>query len=274
MKKFIVIIILIASFNTFSQNSKGFYGRKFFFTSESVVSSPLFYNLSTLNDKYKYNKSLNYSNDWFNYGFRFSFGHVIKKNFAISIEYGRDDSHAYLTTQNNYFGGLHNFKVPRAEIITNDFKIKFEIFSKSSIAPLGLSHQIGIGLSNSKMIDNSYNVKVSLYPVVYKSYGAYYDENLYISLDKSYLKEHFYNWENPVPCKTLNIMYGIIMRTAIAKKIMFNYGFRYNLNIGISKKKNNSESNYIFKSNTVRSDIYNQQFLNLINLNLGFTYIL
>ena len=275
MKNLIVSVLVLICFNSLAQKQKGYYGRKFFFTSDVVISSPLAYNyFSKSYEKSKYRRSLQYGNDWINYGYKYSFGFIIKNNMSISIEAGIDHVHAYLPVRGNgdYLGeGDYKLRVPKAAFNVNTFMFKLELYSRKSLAPLGLSHQIGIGFANAKMLDDHYKGKIGN-GVVFGGYSTVNYTYYFISSDV--LKNHYYNYDEALDFKMFKLMYGLNMKTSLSRRILLNYGFRYNLNIGIGHGDGVNDKNYIFTSNSVRKSIYNQQQMNFITFSLGLTYVL
>ena len=92
-KIFLVIFLFFTISSAVAQEKEGYFGAKNFVTVESLVYSPLIYNLR--NDSYdnsKYDQNLNPASDNFNGGFRASFGRIIERNFALCLEAGVDFS--------------------------------------------------------------------------------------------------------------------------------------------------------------------------------------
>lgn len=259
---FLISFILFNSI-IFSQDLKGYYDAKYFVTVETLLNTPLLYNWR--NDKYdysKYDKNLNPSSDKLNHGYRLSFGFLLQRNIALCIESGIDFSNIY--AENNILINNVNYDLQISKLNVQTYSImpKIEFATKNSLLPLGFSHQIGFGYSNSKLIDKDYTYKTENTNI--------WNTNPIIS--DTYIKNHFYDYENAKPIKCYTILYALSMRTGITKNILLNYGFRYTLNIENIIYSSDKSNEFVFKQSEIRDLVNNQKFLNFINFNIGLTY--
>ncbi len=271
MKKstlFILFFILYSSF--YSQDKEGFYGAKQFASFESLVFSPLLYNYTNKSNKYSKNdKNLKHSNDLLNFGFRFTYGYLTKRNIAICMETGIDFSNIYLS---NYINNA-NFKcdkliISRLNIQSFSFMPKIEFSTSKSLLPLGFSHQVGLGVSFTKLIDKNYSLNTYDITGFDSSNEPIYTLNT-TSTDQ--LKNNFYDFKNTSLFKTYTFLYALNMRTPLTKKMLFNYGFRYTLNYFLSES-NGPNSLYSLQKNDIQNSVNNQKFHNVITLTIGLTY--
>lgn len=267
MKILFVILLFGVSLSLKAQknlDNKGFYDAKFFITLEGQANSPLIYNLRTnyMDPAYsRFNKDLEEKKDKFNYGFRISGNYLIKRNLAIGIETGVEYANVY--PEMNYVDNQnYNTIILRSEALDiRSFVImpKIELSTKNGLLPLGLSHQIGLGLAKTNIVEKNYNFLVSDDVNNSSYYAAIYKDKLY-----NYSNNSFKNYL---------VMYALSMRTAITKNILINYGFRYTFNLPVSSNGfSESDAQYFLQQNTIYESVKKQRSSSLINFNLGLTY--
>ena len=270
MKNIIVLIVcFFIVFNGKTQTNKGYYNSKFYVSLDALANSPILYNFRSKSDEYsKYDKNLNQKADKFNYGFRASFGVIIKRNFALCLEGGIDYANIYLEKSIYYQDSMSsmymNITHQKLDIQTYSFMPKIEFSVKNSLLPLGLSHQIGIGFNRTTLIDRNYNSFVT---------HNDYSDNSDIQIQD--FKERYFDFSNQSSTKTYTLLYAINMKTALSKSLLLNYGFRYTLNLHSSEVSNNFDfvSNvYYLQKDYISNLIYKQRLYNLINFNIGLTY--
>ena len=255
MKNIILLITIFISSFLFSQDNKGYYGTKCYVSLESVSSIALVYNV--------FSDAMTTKN-LFNYGYRVSGSYVFKRNFALGLEVGTDISnisHVYVDenfstptySSNNEYSYFENLKVS-----TFTFIPKIEFTNSKGLLPLGLTHQIGIGITSS-------DIKKGTYEITHLD-NYYYDTKTteQVTFESPFLKD---------PAKMLTILYALNLRTALTKKMLLSYGFRYTLNIN---RENflplSSPGQNDLNRNVIQNDILKQKSLNLISFNLGLTY--
>ena len=273
MKFYLLFIAsFVVSLFTFGQKNNGYYGHKGFIQVESVMSYPLFSNLSVLNDSYNpYSASNNIlvaKKDNFNIGFRITAGYAIKRNIALSFEYGQDYSSVY-PSQDIYvydnFGLGYGYQVEHEmlDITTNVFIPKIEFGTSKSLLPMGLSHQIGFGFSNSKVKEKDYLYR-------YEDYFGYLP---YTHYSTSSTDLDPINFSNLKSLKRYVILYALSMRSPLTKNLMIHYGLKYTLNVGKKQSYNSysNNSNEYFTSEIMQS-VAQQRLFSLMSLNIGLTY--
>lgn len=251
-----------------SQKNNGYYGNKGFIQVESVMSYPLFSNLEVLNDSYmQYSASNNVlvaKKDNFNVGFRITAGYAVKRNVAMSFEFGQDYSSIYPTTEYVYpnptqidYYVLHEM----IDVKTNVFIPKIEFGTSKSLLPMGLSHQIGFGVSFSKAQEKDYLYR-------YEGYSSYIR---YSTPSKDIDPVNFSTLK---PVRRVILLYALSMRSPITKSLMIHYGLRYTLNFGKKTYPNTSFYNQSNIDYTAMIDylIARQRLYSFMSVNIGLTY--
>lgn len=264
MKGVLTCVVFLVGITGYSQKAQGYFGKKYFVSFEADVYTPLMYNMVSKHEDYpKYSEDFEKAYDLINYGAKINLGYVVQNNIALSFESGIEFSDMYMYYSNT-LPGYDNFvfRIPKVALRTFSFIPKIEIASKKALLPMGFSHQLGIGISETKMVDRLYECQVLT------------DLGQYVSLNPSYVKDHFYDFENGHGYKFLNLVYGINMRSAISKNIMFSYGVRYTFKIHLKNDVDNiSGADFIFSESEVRNTIYHQQARSILSFDLGFTYV-
>jgi len=279
---FILIFILLISYTSHSQNNdnEGYFGAKNFATVEVLLSNPMIYNYrSRRNGNTPLNKNLDESSDKLNTGFRINYGRIVKRNVALCIEAGIDYSNVYLEYSNEgsyyynkyYYKGMsYVLKSEKLDIETYTIMPKVEFSTKHALLPLGFSHQIGFGVSTSKLKNRDYNLELYQY-----NDDNYYNGNYQmVPNSKEFIKDNFYNYANANRIKTYTFLYALSVRTAITKQIFINYGFRYALNVTLGNffTQNTDDINYLIQNSDIRREVARQKTSNIITFNLGMTY--
>lgn len=264
MKSVIISIIIFSSLLSYAQDNKGYYGSKAYFSLETNINTPLFYNLTENGLSLK-------KHDKINYGIRVSGNYIIKRNFAIGIELANDFSNILMSNLPNYnkfqnYDGTYDIDNYRyyknLKLSTFSFIPKIEFATKNGLLPLGLSHQIGFGISKTSIRSGVYDYWLSDY-----SYSYINEAN---DFDGAY---EFTKENRPETIKNITLLYALNIRTALTKKVLLSYGFRYTLNI--NKQKNIGFLQQLnFDSQRYESKVITQRFLNIIHFNLGLTYVL
>jgi hypothetical protein len=282
MKTIISISLLsfLVAFTGYSQKTKvknnGYYGKRTFFDLSTVISVPLFSNVFTDNTAYKKEAAgLSTGKDYFNYGFRISIGHASKRNFAVLFEYGQDYSNIYPNNyiQNDYSGSFNyvyaNIKHQMMDVKTNIFMPKLEFATKNSLLPMGLSHQIGLGYSKSK---------IALHEYTYLLTGE--DENGvplsggYKKYDAKDQNNQLFNSKRMQPVNKFIILYALNLRSPISKSLMINYGIRYTLQFGRYNSYANSGDGTYLDEKELLSLISRQRSFSFMSFHIGLTLAL
>lgn len=277
MKKIVFIILVFNSLLLNSQNQlkKGYYGKKFNLTANIKTNIPGIYNLiSHQNGISGYNDVLYRNYNWINYGYNFSFGYCINKQLIINIESGTYNSSIYLPQLINYLDDEYVIRAESMDISSKNFGLNLEIYSKKSLAPLGLAHQIRFNIYNSTIKNKDYNAKISKYP--YSHYHKLMNEYLkddFTSLDPEFLKTNLYNKNDKSAFKNYSLSYGLIMNSSLLKNLIISYGLKYQLNIGKSSSNDIDDNNFLFSRKTIHNKINSMYFSNIIIFNFGLKLI-
>lgn len=273
MHKFIFPLFLFQVLISSAQHTgkpKGFYNAKYLISAEMIGHIPFVYNRTKDDYIYsKYDADLKEKTDRFNYGFRISAGKIISRQFIFSLEGGVDFSHVYLP-MNKSIPGVDDFNsikmtFPSLSVRTYSFMPKFEVASKKALMPMGFSCQFGLGLSLSQVIDKNYAAKASVY--------HYETGEQTFNVNPSYMAKHFYKYDTDL-IKSLTFLYAFSIRTALSKKLLLDYGVRYTLNMAFDRGTIKESSQYIISESEMKHYVQNQQFLSIIRLNVGVTYVL
>jgi hypothetical protein len=276
MKSTIILFSLIAfcSSTAIAQKDNGFFGKKGFLQVETLGNVPLFYSGFNLGNGYQVDETstaprLLPKNDNFNYGFRVSAGYAVKRNLAISFEFGQDFASVYpdpYSTVNWDFSSYSKVTHEMVDIKTTVIMPKLEFSTSNALAPMGLSHQIGLGVSFSNVIEKDY-----VYSIDYGSnlfYTKYSDND--IPIDPI-------NFEEIETVKKYVLMYALNMRTPITKNLMINYGVKYTLSVGGPNENNlymNPEtSSNIRYTNDLEYQISRSRSFSFINAFAGLTFV-
>jgi hypothetical protein len=134
---------------------------------------------------------------------------------------------------------------------------------------MGLSHQIGLGVSFSNAIEKDY---------VYGITDNYYTSTTFYenySDNKTYVDP--INFEEIETVKKYVLMYALNMRTPITKNLMINYGVKYTLSVG-GPNENNSYSYPVTSPNSRYTDeleyqISRSRTFSFINAFAGLTFV-
>ena len=262
-------LLFTTSTVSFAQNT-GLYGKKRFLEVNGLGYVPIIgWFAADLNDVNKKEGNLLLpGKDIINYGFRLNLGIAVKRNIALSLEFGYDhanirpfnsirvdgiDNWGYSTTASYYF------EHEMLDVHTMNIMPKIEFTKEGGLMPLGLNHQIGIGFTSSSIQDKDY---------LYKTSGFNY-ENFTPSEDPEKLIENLVNYDQKF--KGYSFLYAFNVRTPITKSLLINYGLRYTLNLA-QMSQTYSPGNFGMESIDVASLIRRMRLTNVITFNLGLTF--
>jgi len=282
MKSFITISLLsfLVTFTGYSQKTKvknnGYYGKRTFFDVSTVVSVPLFSNVFTDNTAYKKSGGgLTPGKDYFNYGFRISIGHASKRNFAVLFEYGQDYSNIYPDNniQSNYAGNYTyaqgTIKHQMMDVRTHLFMPKLEFATKNSLLPMGLSHQIGLGYSKSKIMLHEYT-----YLLAGEDENGVPFSGGYTTYDANDGSNKLFNWKRMPPVNKFIMLYALNLRSPITKSLMINYGIRYTLQFGRTNSYIYSGDGTYLNERELMRLISRQRSFSFMSFHIGLTLAL
>lgn len=256
MKKVLSITIfhILLPLALYSQDNLGYYGKKTFITASSSSYSPLFYQLVFYNEGYELSPSGNSlvpKKDWFNIGYRLSAGRVLHPKIGFALEFGydqitlNDELLFEFSFEEDPYNAHENLRV-------NSFLVlpRIEISGRDGLLPSGLVHQIGFGMNTNTIVRKNYLL----------DHGNYYTGGPNGAPDDEQMLFSDYDLEGKI--RLWQLMYGLKIRSPIAKFLMFTYGFRYTIDFGRIPQGFNE---------SVGKEIKQYQFWNIIAFDLGLT---
>lgn len=280
----ILIINLFINYS-YSQNNEGYFGKKMYISFENIMHSPILYNVFS-EATCKVDNNLNPKRDWFNWGFRIDYGYILKRNKAISFETGIDYFQIYpndgVQNYNCYYNTFNKSDNPLAmsygvkqepfDIRSFIFIPKLELAIKNALLPLGLTHQIGLGFSSSKVKERVYNTKAQTSVPIYQ-FGSVIGYN--ISDSTNHYQKYVYDFSNTKPMINYILVYAIGIRAPISKNLMIHYGIRYTLNFHwfIPTVLTDYYNPYFYNHSEMRKLIAKERGVSILNFNLGLTYV-
>jgi hypothetical protein len=217
--KFIIITIFSFScvLHSFSQ-SNGYFGKSNIVEFNTTLTSPMFYNFSLgMNDEIKLKasgNSLEPAKNLINYGFRLSVGRTLGKTVGLHLEGAID--YFKVTSINKY--GYNDLETEMFSIQKKSFMPKIEFTTTGGGLPLGLSHQVGLGLNTYSLMDKNYLVR-------YTEYNDSTNSSQLTTFDNTKI----YSSDEPT-ITGYTFMYKLNMRIPITKSLLVNIGFRYTFN--------------------------------------------
>lgn len=256
--KIITIIFILLANCAVAQNT-GLYGKRTFVEFNTNSHYRLFNTI--LKQEYMYQNetgsTLTQKKDRFDFGFNIAVGRAGKKGVAVSLELGMGFSSVagpeyleYTTIDSWGWGYTENIRMNHEALKTRTITIMPKIeFNSSSNLPVGLNHQIGVGFTQTSIVDKDYI-----------RYQRNTSSNLTEAEFEKLAKENFDYTEK---YKGVTLLYAFNIRTPVSKSLMINYGLRYTLNVGGGLRE---------YPKTIRRDIAGSRIFNFINFNLGLTY--
>jgi len=268
MRIYIVFILTLLSFSTclFAQNN-GFMGKNNFISADIRVYAPIIYRLSTSDVNSVYNKTegRNFTpkSNVLDYGFNLTIGKAMSRNFGLMLQISssRYDfaviDNQYSLNPSEFYNDGNYYQVLK----TNWLRAKvttimpiLEFTGSEGLLPLGLSHQIGLGFSKNKLIEDDYNFLIT------DTYSQPFIQ-----------KENLYDYsKNGI--KSYAIMYKINMRIPINDFLLFNLGFRYNINYFPKVYRSYSTKNYLIENSEIRDYMRKKEFRNILSLETGLSF--
>jgi hypothetical protein len=274
MKLLATTFSLIITLAVFSQKDYGFYGQKAMVQLEGLANYPFFSNLITnaISGEPTYRVSggkLVESKDRFNYGFRVTLGYAIKRNIALLFEVGQDYSNAGPESNSvTEISGLSQVisKHEILNVVTTSFIPKIEFATSKSLLPMGIGHQIGFGIANSKVIEKNYSYEI-------QTDDSNTGNNIYATVKYG---------DNPTDVDPINLgeltaikkyvlIYALSVRTPLSKNLLLNYGVRYTLHLGKNTVSKTYSGNNDYTSATLQT-VSRHRLGSIINANIGVCY--
>lgn len=272
MRKLILLLVLSSSLLTTHAQYAGYYGKKTFIEFNGNAYVPVFNMITNSESSYlNVNNNLMMKRDILNYGFTTCIGRAFK-GFGLALELGY--AYASIETPNYYWQSTnvdfyygYNEMYYRHEMIdikTMTIMPKIEFTQENGLLPIGFNHQIGIGWTNTTLVEKDYLYKIDSYD------NGYYDTAVpnYDNL----MRNSFVNYNGSY--KGLTFLYAFNIRTPLSKSLLLNYGIRYTLNMRKTSEYHSDNSDqYIFTDFEASRAISRTRFRNLMTFNLGLTYV-
>ncbi len=248
--KYLALVFSIFFIYSFGLAQSGLYGRKNVLEIQGNGYFPLFQR-SLLYDHY--GNGLTYDEETetfrnnvakFNYGVRLQYMHGIGIQKSFGLLLGLDFWKAPGRLENDSYNNVIYLSHEQISMRTITIVPTFEIGSAYSKTPVGLFHQVGVGVTMTSAVDKEY-YKKNIYggPTIFTIDDPFYEDEGY---DRKYLG--------------IQAMYALKMRTPIGKRILINYGTRYTLDFNLS--------------GVVFNWVGIHNLLNIISLEAGFSFTL
>lgn len=225
--KYLILFILSVPFVVNAQSGKkysGFFGKKNVIEFNTTLTTPAWFNLLNIGSTEPYyNKNLKETSHVLDYGFRAGYSLALDNVIGIGFEYSMElqaipapeyTEIKYTQGGNFTYVDYTDVRHQKIHLRTHVFMPRLEFSSRSNLLPIGLSHQIGIGVSRTRVADRQYSY--ALYPYTSDSVVTVLGERGLVNTD--------------IVQKGFVAMYQINMRTPINKSVTINYGFRYTAN--------------------------------------------
>lgn len=233
----IALIIALFSFSCSAQQT-GFFGKKTVIELNAQGAFPLFNNTYSSAPIYKVssNGNLVRGNNTFDGGFHAGISHALSRKFALGVEFNfnRQEIHPASRTNATFEssnGGTTtqsiNARFENVDFDSRTLLFKFEFSGKNSLLPVGISHQIGFGISRMNIVDKDY---VEQY--LFNSQQASLTLVSVEDLDDQLRFARVYRGSM--------IMYRINFRTAVSRSLVLNYGTQFTLNLTPSSNVDDS----------------------------------
>ncbi len=277
MKLLVTLLLFISVASPLmSQKDHGYYGNKAIIQIEGLANYPFFSNIISKElggESYKsVNNSLVSSKDRLNCGYRATVGYAVKRNIALLFEVGQDFSNVFPTRTSisldpNFSSDISKHEM--LDIVTTSFIPKIEIAPSKALLPMGIGHQIGFGIANSKVIEQDYLYEIQNYD--YLTYTSTYEKLNYS--DSEYDVDPI-NFKKLISVKKYVFLYALSVRKPLTKNLLLNFGVRYTLNIGTNKT--DLEDSYILNdqyTGIVIRSVSNHRSSSIINANIGLTFV-
>lgn len=221
MKHIFALTLCICTAVAANAQNPGYFNRKNVVEFSMNGQYPIFPNIKYITGSNFYkvkNGMLTNSRDRFDFGFRFAYMRTLKRNFGLGLEFGydyysiqREGTSAYLEAPYYYYV---NIDFSKMDVSSMMIMPKLEFSNKGSVLPMGIAHQIGIGIRMVKPVDKEY------------SYASGQYDNY--TMEAIPIPEKYKYKGGSV--RGLTLMYAVNMRTPLSKRLFLNYGLRYTLN--------------------------------------------
>lgn len=260
---YIVLFVLTGAAVGWAQTA-GFYGKRNYLELDGLFNFRLFGII--LDDLpadraylQKKNGVLEKKRDLFNSGFRINVGRAVSNNFGLALETGidfqnvagYDDLRVFNGTSSEVFVDHETFNVRTFSVMPK------MVFTRSGgLIPIGLNHELGIGITSSRVLEKDYAFTIS-------------DTTGMTLAIRSKIDDQFIDYDQRFGGMTF--LYGLNMKIPLNRQILVNYGLRYTLHIR-NYLKDYDPGDGLISNKEVSASIGRMRFTNLITLSLGVSY--
>ena len=273
MKYFIILLFICFSFNSsfYSQLQKvnSMLGKRLYVDVLGTFNFNTFLNSSS-NNWYvsKNDQSLVQKTKLFNTSYRAAVGCILDKRVSLALEVARSNevfTSDYISYSQNVDNNTASETVTKHETIrmkTFTFMPKIEIFALGGLAPSGVSHQIGLGFSSSKPVDDSYLIEIDRY-----EFSTFEYSNFYKKTDSLFIPK--------INFKGLTFFYSLNYRKPLTKSILLNFGLNFTFNrINTNHNYSNIDEGYYIQESDLSFDVKKARGSNIISFKMGITFLI
>lgn len=266
MKHIFALLFGIFAAVTAKAQNPGYFNHKNVLEFSFNGQVPLFANIREITGDDYFNKLENSTfvrqRDFFDYGFRFAYMRTLKRDLGIGLEFGYDYFTVQRETQYNSGWFYGNTYFQKTDVSSMMIMPKIEFSNKGSVLPMGISHQIGLGVRLVKPTDE-------------QSYYIHMTDGS-LPYGKKPLIKNPYDYKGGA-VRGMTLMYAVNMRTPLSKRLFLNYGLRYTLNfmskpsyLDIEEYQNN-ETPELMEAE-FRSMVRQRKQLSFIQASLGISF--
>lgn len=256
---------LLICFGSTAQES-GYFGKNTFLEIDGFGQLPVFTNIFHTKGYANASGKLKESYNLLDYSFRASLSTVIDeytssglefglKNYFINPQKGDEVNRQVLQEDGTVLSESVNAKAAMIPIQEIQLMTK-ALFSSSSRVPSGISHEVGVGYCMIRIMDQ--------HPLVEVGPGAAYDA--------AEISDNFVD-QRMTEMKGLVFSYGIRMNYPITRSLLFHYGFKYQYNMMLGKKKykDYEYSDAWFSGREIWSTVNQRRQLGIMSFGMGLT---
>jgi len=198
---------------------------------DGIISYPRRYLSQNRRDNYLYKQYLNW-------GARLSYIYSPSNSFGFGVEYGFDISKINLEFGYSTFSSLitNDALTIRHEgmsLVVHNIMPKIEWKRKNAKRPYGVSHQFGLGVTLSHVLENNYNYKLMCSDKNNQTDIEYFTtcgDHDYDDAEETFDVNQLYNYDNG-PFLGGSIMYTLMYRGQLSESVLWSIGIRTQLNL-------------------------------------------
>lgn len=260
-----ISLILICSFQA---QTTGFFGKKNLLEIGGTIQNPMLYNFyASRNYPKPYiekDGKLESGTPKINYGFRLSYGKMIKRNLAVYLETGLN---YFSVVPDPYFdyGTIQtesNFTLVQGEMLdVRSFSIipKIELSSADGLLPIGITNQFGLGVNFYKTLEREYIGSADSI-----------DQIVGFPIPVDVTSSNYYDYSNQA-IKGYTLLYKLTMRIPINDRFFYHLGFRYTYTFVPFSSYSTSSGQILTQANMWEA-IRHKETRNLTNFETGISF--